>query len=117
MYIREFLLHRRIDREGGVVEKVRRRKGKKRKEREEREEGGEHQAGGVDQRDGGGLAGLVEPAHKVGVRRVVDEGDHLAGHSGNNLAENGLPDGQTVKSLHGVLQGGHGRKLLSLGLG
>ena len=75
-------------------------------------DGGEHQEGGVDHRNGGSLAGLVEQAHKVGVRQVVDEGDHLAGHSGKNLAENGLPDGQTVKGLHGVLQGGHGKHLL-----
>ena len=57
--------------------------------------------GGVDHRNGGSLAGLVEQAHKVGVRQVVDEGDHLAGHSRKSGGKTACRMGRPSKASWG----------------
>ena len=41
----------------------------------------------------GGLKGIIQLTDEIGVRQIVQQSNHLTGDGGENLAENGLPDG------------------------
>ena len=44
-------------------------------------------------------AGRADQAHKVGVRQIVDQRDHLTGHGRDYLQQHGLSDGCLRKDL------------------
>ena len=58
--------------------------------------GGQHQKGGIGHR---GFMGGVQHPHKVGVRQIVDQRDHLTGHGRDYLQQHGLSDGCLRKDL------------------
>jgi len=61
--------------------------------------GGQHQKGGIGHSDGRGFMGGVQHPHKVGVRQIVDQRDHLTGHGRDYLQQHGLSDGCLRKDL------------------
>lgn len=58
-----------------------------------------HQKGGIGHSDGRGFMGGVQHPHKVGVRQIVDQRDHLTGYGRDYLQQHGLSDGCLRKDL------------------